>query len=36
MTPEQAVRDFYDRVWNRIDKAAIPELFHSDTRSPRH
>lgn len=30
MTPEQAVRDFYDRVWNRIDKAAIPELFHSD------
>ena len=30
MTPEQAVRDFYDRVWNRIDKAAIPELFHPD------
>lgn len=30
MTPEQAVRDFYARVWNRIDKAAIPELFHPD------
>ncbi len=30
MTPEQAVREFYARVWNRIDKAAIPELFHPD------
>jgi predicted ester cyclase len=30
MMPEQAVRSFYDRVWNRLDKAAIPELMHPD------
>jgi len=30
MTPEQVVQDFYARVWNRVDKAAIPELFHPD------
>jgi predicted ester cyclase len=30
MTPRQAVIDFYERVWNRTDKSAIPELFHSD------
>ncbi|HEY2613684.1 MAG TPA: ester cyclase [Reyranella sp.] len=30
MTPRQAVEAFYDRVWNRGDKAAIPELIHDD------
>jgi predicted ester cyclase len=30
MTPRQAVEAFYDRVWNRGDKAAIPELIHAD------
>ncbi len=30
MTPRDAVIAFYDRVWNRIDKTAIPELFHPD------
>ena len=30
MTPRQAVEAFYDRVWNRGDKAAIPELIHPD------
>ena len=30
MTPRQAVEAFYDRVWNRRDKAAIPELIHAD------
>jgi predicted ester cyclase len=30
VTPRDAVIAFYDRVWNRIDKAAIPELFHPD------
>ena len=30
MTPQQAVEDFYDRIWNRIDKAAIAELIHPD------
>ena len=30
MTPRQAVEDFYDRIWNRLDKAAIPELIHPD------
>ena len=30
MTPRQAIEAFYDRVWNRGDKAAIPELIHDD------
>jgi predicted ester cyclase len=30
MTPRQAVEEFYDRIWNRLDKAAIPELIHPD------
>jgi predicted ester cyclase len=30
MTPRRAVEAFYDRVWNRGDKAAIPELIHDD------
>ena len=30
MSPQQIVQDFYDRVWNRLDKAAIPELIHPD------
>lgn len=30
MTPRQIVEDFYDRIWNRLDKAAIPELIHPD------
>jgi len=30
MTPRQAVEAFYDRIWNRGDKAAIPELIHPD------
>ena len=30
MTPRTAVEDFYDRVWNRGDKAAIAELIHPD------
>jgi predicted ester cyclase len=30
MTPRQAVEAFDDRVWNRGDKAAIPELIHAD------
>jgi len=30
MTPREAVETFYDRVWNRIDKTAIPELLHAD------
>jgi hypothetical protein len=30
MTPRQAVEAFYDRIWNRLDKAAISELIHAD------
>jgi predicted ester cyclase len=30
MTPRQAVEAFYDRIWNRLDKAAIPDLIHAD------
>ena len=30
MSPQQIVQDFYDRVWNRLDRAAIPELIHPD------
>jgi predicted ester cyclase len=30
MTPEQAVQSFYDRVWNKVEKAAMPELMHPD------
>jgi predicted ester cyclase len=30
LTSRQAVEAFYDRVWNRRDKAAIPELIHAD------
>jgi predicted ester cyclase len=30
VTPVQAVQAFYDRVWNKVDKAAIPELMHPD------
>ena len=30
MTPRQAVEAFYDRIWNRLDKTAIPELIHAD------
>jgi predicted ester cyclase len=30
MSPRQIVQDFYDRVWNRLDRAAIPELIHPD------
>jgi predicted ester cyclase len=30
MTPRQAVEDFYDRIWNRRDKAAIADLIHPD------
>jgi predicted ester cyclase len=30
MTLREAVTAFYDRVWNRVDKTAIPELFHPD------
>ena len=30
MTPAGAVAAFYDRIWNRLDKAAIDELIHPD------
>ena len=30
MTPRRAVESFYDRIWNRMDKAAIPELILPD------
>jgi predicted ester cyclase len=30
MSPQQIVQDFYDRVWNRLERAAIPELIHPD------
>lgn len=30
MKPREAVTAFYDRVWNRIDNTAIPELFQPD------
>ena len=30
MTPRDAVRAFYDRIWNRGDKTAITELLHPD------
>jgi len=30
MTPREAVAAFYDRIWNRLDKAAIAELIHPD------
>lgn len=30
MSPRQIVEDFYDRVWNRLDRAAIAELMHPD------
>jgi predicted ester cyclase len=30
MTPREVVAAFYDRIWNRVDKAAIAELIHSD------
>ena len=30
MSPQQIVQDFYDRVWNRGDKAAIADLIHPD------
>jgi predicted ester cyclase len=30
MTPRQVVFSFYDRIWNRIDKSAIPDLIHPD------
>lgn len=30
MERKQAVRTFYDVVWNRFDKAVVPTLFHDD------
>jgi SnoaL-like protein len=30
MTPREAVHAFYDRIWNRRDKAAIAELLQPD------
>ena len=30
MTPRQAVTAFYDRVWNKVETTAIPELLHPD------
>lgn len=30
MTPAQAVRSCYDRVWNKVDKGAIPQVMHAD------
>ena len=30
MTPRDAVQAFYDRVWNRGERAAIAELLHPD------
>jgi predicted ester cyclase len=30
MTPGEVVAAFYDRIWNRLDKAAIVELIHPD------
>lgn len=30
MTHKEAVRMFYDIVWNSCDKSAIPALFHED------
>jgi len=38
MTPRQAVEGFYDRIWNRGDKAAIPELprFHLSRLARTH
>ena len=30
MTPRQAVEDFYNRIWNRLDRAAIAELLHPE------
>ena len=30
MTPSQLVAAFYDRIWNRLDKAAIAELIHPE------
>jgi predicted ester cyclase len=30
MTPRDAVVAFYDRVWNKPEKSAVPELLHPD------
>jgi len=30
VTPRDAVIAFYDRVWNKVEKAAIAELLHAD------
>ena len=30
MTPPDAVIAFYDRIWNKVEKAAIAELLHAD------
>lgn len=30
MTPKETVSAFYDRVWNRVEKPAISELFHPE------
>lgn len=30
MTHEEAVRTFYDVMWNTCDKSVIPTLFHED------
>ena len=30
MMPRDAVIAFYDRIWNKVEKAAIAELLHAD------
>ena len=30
MTPREVVAAFYERIWNRQDKAAIAQLIHID------
>ncbi len=28
MTPRQVIEGFYDRIWNRLEKTAVPDLIY--------